>query len=62
MPTSYQYPFMKMRELVAKIAAFEGVKKEQVFLSAGSSPILLAAAMHFSKKWRQRNLRGPQLR
>ncbi len=49
MATSYQYPFMKMRELQAKIATFEGVKKEQVYMSAGSSPILLAAAMHFSK-------------
>ncbi|MGI4022485.1 MAG: pyridoxal phosphate-dependent aminotransferase [Janthinobacterium lividum] len=49
MDTSYQYPFMYYGQLVDKIAAFEGVKKENVFLDAGSSPLLLASAMHFIK-------------
>lgn len=48
--TSYQYPFMHYRELVQKIAAHEGVSPESILLSAGSSPLLLAAAMHFSQK------------
>ncbi|WP_210489585.1 pyridoxal phosphate-dependent aminotransferase [Rufibacter aurantiacus] len=48
--SSYQYPFMHYRELVQKIAAHEGVSPESVLLSAGSSPLLLAAAMHFSQK------------
>ena len=49
MDTSYQYPFMYYGQLIDKIAAFEGVNKEQIFMDAGSSPLLLAAAMHFSK-------------
>jgi len=49
MDTSYQYPFMYYGQLIDKIAAFEGVNKDQIFMDAGSSPLLLAAAMHFSK-------------
>ena len=49
MDTCYQYPFMYYGQLIDKIAAFEGVNKEQIFMDAGSSPLLLAAAMHFSK-------------
>ena len=49
MDTSYQYPFMYYGQLIDKIAAFEGVNKEQIVLDAGSSPLLLAAALHFSK-------------
>ena len=49
MATSYQYPFMFVRELATQIAAYEGVQRDQVLMSAGSSPILLAAAMYFSK-------------
>ncbi len=49
MDTSYQYPFMYYGQLIDQIAAFEGVKKENIFLDAGSSPLLLAAAIHFSK-------------
>ncbi len=49
MDTSYQYPFMYYGQLIDKIAAFEGVNKEQIFLDAGSSPLLLASALHFSK-------------
>jgi len=49
MDSSYQYPFMYYGQLVDKIAAFEGVNKENILLDAGSSPLLLAAAIHFSK-------------
>lgn len=49
MDTSYQYPFMYYGQLIDQIAAFEGVKKENIFLDAGSSPLLLASAIHFSK-------------
>ncbi len=46
---SYQYPFMYARELSQKIADFEGLKNENILLSAGSSALLLAAAHYFSK-------------
>lgn len=47
--TSYQYPFMHMRELTSKITAFEGIKEENLLMDAGSSPLLLAAAMFYGK-------------
>jgi histidinol-phosphate aminotransferase len=34
---------------VTKIAAYEGIQPGQVLMAAGSSPLLLAAAMYFSK-------------
>ena len=46
---SYQYPFMHMRELTGKIAAFEGIKQNNILMDAGSSPLLLAAALQFCK-------------
>ncbi len=46
---SYQYPFMYTRELTQKIADFEGLQPENIMMAAGSSPLLLAAGMHFSK-------------
>ena len=49
MGNSYQYPFMYTRQLSAKILEKEGIKDNQLLLSAGSTPILLAGAMHFSK-------------
>ncbi|WP_375435637.1 pyridoxal phosphate-dependent aminotransferase [uncultured Hymenobacter sp.] len=48
--TSYQYPAMYARELVQKIATFEGVTPEHILVDAGSSPLLQAAAIHFSRK------------
>jgi len=48
--TSYRYPFNYLGKLGEKIALNEGVTKEQVILGAGSGPLLLAAAMYFSKK------------
>jgi histidinol-phosphate aminotransferase len=49
LPTSYQYPFMFLKDLTQKIADHEGVKQENILMAAGSSPLLMAAAMYFSK-------------
>lgn len=46
---SYQYPFMYTRQLSDKIAEYEGLKSENILMAAGSSALLLAAGMHFSK-------------
>jgi histidinol-phosphate aminotransferase len=46
---SYQYPFMRMRELSGKIAAHEGIKQSNILMDAGSSPLLMAAALQFCK-------------
>lgn len=48
-PDSYRYPFMYSRDLTNKIATYEGVQPMQIMMGAGSSPLLLAAAMYFSK-------------
>lgn len=47
--SSYQYPFMHMKELTGKIAAYEGVQESNLLMDAGSSPILLASAMFYGK-------------
>lgn len=47
--SSYQYPFMHMRELTGKIAAYEGVQEGNILMDAGSSPLLLASAMFYGK-------------
>ena len=47
--TSYQYPFMYTRQLEDKITQFEGLQKGMVMTAAGSSPLLLAAALFYSK-------------
>ena len=49
METSYQYPFMKSRELMGKVAEYEGVKQNNILMDAGSSPLLHAAAMYYGK-------------
>jgi histidinol-phosphate aminotransferase len=46
---SYQYAFMQMGVLSGKIAAFEGIKQNNIMMDAGSSALLLASAMYFSK-------------
>jgi histidinol-phosphate aminotransferase len=46
---SYMYPFMNVRQLGAKICATENIKELNLMMAAGSSPIILAAAMHFAK-------------
>lgn len=48
--TSYQYPMKSLMELTEKIAEYEGVKKENVLLSAGSGAMLQAAVVHFGLK------------
>jgi len=47
--TSYQYAFMQMSVLSGKIAAYEGISQGNIMLNSGSTPLLHAAAMHFSK-------------
>lgn len=49
MENCYQYPFMKTRELMGKIAAYEGVEPNNILMDAGSSPLLNAAAMYYGK-------------
>ena len=46
---SYQYPFMKTQELVGKIAAYEGIEHSNILMDSGSTPLLLAAALHYGK-------------
>lgn len=46
---SYMYPFMNVRQLGMKICATENVKEMNLMMAPGSSPIILAAAMHFAK-------------
>jgi histidinol-phosphate aminotransferase len=50
MAQSYQYPFMFAKELMQKIADFEGLSPDNLLLGAGSSELLLAAAICFSQK------------
>ncbi|TDN40508.1 histidinol-phosphate aminotransferase family protein [Hymenobacter sp. UV11] len=49
MASCYQYP-MQARDLIQKIADYEGLTPEHIMLDAGSSPLLLAAAMHFGQQ------------
>ena len=46
---SYQYPMMSIGQLSQKIADFEGLDEKMIMLGAGSSSILAAAALLFSK-------------
>ena len=48
-PTSYQYPFMFLKDLSGKIIDHEGIREENILLASGSSPLLMAAAICFSK-------------
>ena len=47
--SSYQYGFMGNRTLAQKIAAKENFDSKMVMLGAGSTPILHATAIHYSK-------------
>jgi|SRR5450432_1443167 histidinol-phosphate aminotransferase len=47
---SYQYPFLFARDVFQKIADFEGLSTDNLLMEAGSSPLLLAAAINFSQK------------
>ena len=46
---SYMYPFMNVRQLESRICANEAVNESQLIMAAGSSPLLLAAAMHYAR-------------
>lgn len=46
---SYQYPHISTKALAEKIAAHEEIPVEQITLAAGSSPLLMATAIHFCK-------------
>ncbi|MEO5682725.1 MAG: histidinol-phosphate transaminase [Chitinophagaceae bacterium] len=50
MAQSYQYPFMFARELMQKIADTEGLTPDNLIMGAGSSELLMAAAILFSQK------------
>lgn len=45
----YQYAFSSIFTLRGNIAKYEGVKQNNIMLASGSSPLLLAAAMYYSK-------------
>ena len=47
---SYQYPFVFARALMQKIAETEGLTPDNLIMGAGSSELLLAAAILFSQK------------
>ena len=49
MPKSYQYPFMFLQNIYQQIADHEGIKPENILMGAGSSPLLMASAIYFSK-------------
>ncbi len=46
---SYRYAFANLQQFADNIATKEGVNRNQVILGAGSGPLLLAAAIYFSK-------------
>lgn len=46
---SFRYPMGSQRILSTKIAEHEGLATSNILLSSGSSPLLQAAAMHFTK-------------
>jgi len=46
---SYRYPMGAQRVLAQKIADHEGLSTQNILLSSGSTPLLQAAAMHFTK-------------
>jgi histidinol-phosphate aminotransferase len=46
---SYRYPMRTTGVLAAKIADHEGLTPQNILLSSGSTPLLQAAAMHFTK-------------
>ena len=49
LPLGYQYPMRSMGDLSSKIADFEKVKQENIFMASGSSPLLMAAALAYYK-------------
>lgn len=50
MAESFRYPFEFARDLQEKITTAEGLKQENIILGAGSSEIIMAAALLFTQK------------
>jgi histidinol-phosphate aminotransferase len=50
MAASYQYSFRGNKELAEKIASKEKIESSMVLLGAGSTPILHATAIHYSRQ------------
>lgn len=49
MDNSFRYPMDALQQLSTKIAEHEGLTSQHILLGSGSTPLLLAAAMYFSK-------------
>ncbi len=49
LPVAYQYPMRSMGDLTSKIASFEKIKQDNILLAAGSTPLLMAAALAYCK-------------
>jgi histidinol-phosphate aminotransferase len=49
LPVACRYPMRAMGDLTSKIAAFEKIKQENILLAAGSTPLLMAAALAYCK-------------
>lgn len=49
MSSSYQYAFNENETLKKMIADYEGITPDHILLGAGSSPLLMAAAIYFTK-------------
>jgi histidinol-phosphate aminotransferase len=47
--SSYQYPFFSIDTLNKKISGYEGLDKGMVMLGAGSTPLLHAAALYYTR-------------
>ncbi|MEO6329132.1 MAG: histidinol-phosphate transaminase [Ginsengibacter sp.] len=47
--TCCRYPLTEVEEMIDKIAAYEGVAKEMIMMSSGSTPILQATALCYCK-------------
>jgi len=47
--TSYQYGFNYIKDLKKLIADYEGITEDHILLAPGSSPLLMAASIHFSQ-------------
>ncbi|HLI94197.1 MAG TPA: histidinol-phosphate transaminase [Puia sp.] len=47
LPIAYQYPFTSIGEMTAKIAAFEKISERNILMAAGSTPLLMAAALAY---------------
>jgi len=49
LPVVCRYPMRAMGDLTSKIAAYEKIKQENILLAAGSTPLLMAAALAYCK-------------